>query len=176
MEIYLIRHTTLNIESGICYGQSNIDVSDNFKKEVLAIKQKLPKNKKIKLYASPLLRCYKLASEISKTVFLDSRLKELNFGTWENKPWNSIPRSETDPWMANFVFEKPPNGESYLELQNRMIDFYSMLKKNYTQNESIIIVSHAGPIRALLSYLREIDLKDSFNIKIDYGQIFKISH
>ena len=33
MLIHLIRHTTPDIETGICYGQTDLDVSDSFEKE-----------------------------------------------------------------------------------------------------------------------------------------------
>lgn len=176
MEIYLIRHTTPNIEKGICYGQTNIDVTSSFYEEVKNIKKQVLLKQNSKIYSSPLLRCYKLASQLGNLVFTDSRLKEVNFGTWENKSWDSIPKKEIDPWMANFVTEKPTEGESYIELQNRVIDFFRVLTKESNQNDSIIIVTHAGPMRAFLSYIQKIELIDSFNIKIKYGQVFKIKY
>ena len=42
MEIYLIRHTTPNIEKGICYGQADLDITETFLEEVEAIKPHLP--------------------------------------------------------------------------------------------------------------------------------------
>ena len=44
MEIYLIRHTTPNIAKGICYGQTDLDITDTFEQEVVRIKPHLPKN------------------------------------------------------------------------------------------------------------------------------------
>ncbi len=176
MEIYLIRHTTPDIEKGICYGQTNIGVTNSFFKEVDAIKKQLSENKNYKVYSSPLFRCYKLATELGNPIFTDSRLKELNFGKWENIPWDNIPKKEIDPWMKDFVTEKPTEGESYIELKNRVIDFFNSLTKEDTSSKKLIIVCHAGPMRAFLSHIQNIDLKDSFTIKIDYGQVFKIKH
>ena len=176
MEIYLIRHTTPDIEKGICYGQTNIGVTNTFYKEVKIIKNQLPGNINYKIYSSPLIRCYKLAAELGNPIFIDSRLKELNFGKWENTNWDTIPKKEIDPWMSNFVTEKPTNGESYIELEKRVVNFFKSLKDQSNQNYNIIIVSHAGPIRAFLSHIQNINLKDSFNIKIDYGQLFKVQY
>lgn len=169
MEIYLVRHTTPNIEKGICYGQSDIGITDSFSSEVKNIHQKIPLSKISKVYSSPLQRCRLLAETFEKEIAIDDRLKELNFGDWELKPWDSIHSRELDPWMNDFVNVTVPNGESYIMLQKRMVEFFNSLDIN--SDAKNIIVSHAGPIRALLAYLRHIELKDSFDIKIAYGEV-----
>ena len=40
MRIYFLRHTTLDIEDNIFYGQTDVDVSSNFINEVKIIKKK----------------------------------------------------------------------------------------------------------------------------------------
>ena len=74
--------------------------------------------------------------------------------------------------MADFVYEKPPNGESYVELDKRANEAFNEIIKHSTSNK--IIVTHAGVIRAIIARLINIDLKDSFKIKLEYGQIIKI--
>jgi len=74
--------------------------------------------------------------------------------------------------MNDFVNVVVPNGESYTILQKRILEFYNSL--NHTANKKIVIVSHAGPIRALLAHIQKIDLKDSFTIKVAYGQVIRI--
>ena len=44
MDIYIIRHTTPDIAKGICYGQTNLELTDDFQAESDAILSKLPKN------------------------------------------------------------------------------------------------------------------------------------
>ena len=60
MEIYLIRHTTPAVGKGICYGQTDLDITDSFKEEVAAIIPHLPDNIQT-VFSSPLQRCKKLA-------------------------------------------------------------------------------------------------------------------
>ena len=62
MTITLIRHTSVNVPSGICYGQSDVDVSGNFEFEAPIVKDKLASNRFDAVYSSPLQRCEKLAS------------------------------------------------------------------------------------------------------------------
>lgn len=172
MEIYLVRHTTPNVEKGICYGQSDLGVVDSFSSEVENIHAQIPSDNIAKVYSSPLLRCKLLAETFQKQVIYDDRLKELNFGDWELKPWNAINSKELDPWMKDFVNTKVPNGESYVDLQKRMLDFF--LSLDHTIDEKNIIVSHAGVIRSLIAYIQDIALKDSFSIALDYGHIITL--
>lgn len=171
MGIYLVRHTTPNIEKGICYGQTDLNITATFEEEFDKIKQQIPLQKEIKLYSSPLLRCKVLAESFDKEVIYDDRLKELDFGDWEMKAWDAIPKKELDPWMQDFVNVAVPNGESYVQLWNRVKAFFSAIDDI---DQQIIIVTHAGPMRAILAHHRRILLKDSFSIKIKYGEVFKI--
>ncbi len=172
MEIYLVRHTTPNIEKGICYGQSDLGITDSFLSEVEKIHEQIPIKEISKVYSSPLQRCKLLAKTFKKEITFDNRLKELNFGDWELQPWDAIHSNVLDPWMKDFVNIQVPNGESYVMLQQRILNFYNSLE--LISEEKIIIVTHAGPMRALLSNIRQIDLKDSFAIKIAYGEVIVI--
>ncbi|WP_035095333.1 alpha-ribazole phosphatase [Aquimarina megaterium] len=172
MEIYLVRHTTPNIEKGICYGQSDIGITNTFTAEVEKIHQSIPVHEITTIYSSPLQRCKLLAQTFKKEIIYDHRLKELNFGDWELQPWDAIHSSEIDPWMNDFVNVQVPNGESYIKLQERILDFYTSL--DHISEEKIVVITHAGPMRALLAKLQQIELKDSFSIKIAYGEVFNI--
>lgn len=173
MDIYLVRHTTPKIEQGICYGQSDLELADDFPRAFKNIVVQLPNTKNFKVISSPLKRCTTLANQLSNRILLDDRLKELNFGDWELKAWNDIPEADINPWMNDFVNVATPNGESYLQLSSRINAFFEDLIISKA-DMNIIIVSHAGPIRALLSKLMDISLKDSFNIKINYGDVFHL--
>ncbi len=171
MELYLIRHTTPDIAKGICYGQSDIGVTDTFDYESQQIIKQLPTTID-RVYSSPLQRCSLLAQTLQKPITYDNRLQELNFGDWELMPWDAIPQKDLQPWMDDFVNVSVPNGESYTTLQHRVLDFINALQHDPTAK--IAIVSHAGPIRALLAHLRAIPLVDSFNtIRINYGEVVK---
>lgn len=173
MEIYLIRHTTPDIEKGICYGQTDLDLVVHYAQEFENVKSKISNNKHFIVYSSPLKRCSLLAKQFNNDVMFDARLKELNFGDWEMKSWNDIPEEDMNTWMKDFVNVSVPNGESYAELTSRVIDFFETFN-NLDTNKTFIVVSHAGPIRALLSTILKIPLKESFKIKINYGDVFQL--
>ena len=173
MEIYLIRHTTPNIEKGICFGQSDLDLDENYASEFKTIQSKIPITGSIKVFSSPLKRCSLLAKQFSNEVHYDKRLKELELGNWEMKLRDATPEKELTPWMSNFVNTTVPGGESYIQLASRVKAFFEDIL-NSGAKENLIIIAHAGPMRAFLSSILDIDLKDSFNIKINYGDIFHL--
>ncbi len=173
MEIFLVRHTTPNIEKGICYGHANIGVTASFDKERKHILAALENISNAKIYSSPLQRCKALAASFGEKVYYDDRLKELNFGDWELQAWDKISKSEIDPWMHDFVHVKTTNGESYKDLEKRALTFFREVVLSEAGNK--IIVTHAGVIRAIVASLEGIDLKDSFSILLDYGQVISIA-
>jgi len=173
MEIYLVRHTTPKIEKGICYGQSDIDVQDSFKDELAVIKKYIHINKRdFEVYSSPLIRCEKLAQCFSTKITFDKRLMEVNFGDWELQPWGTINEVELNKWMGNFVTIAPPNGESYVQLSERVHKAFDTIVNDSEKDK--IIVAHGGVIRSIVAKIKYIDLKDSFSIKIPYGHVIKL--
>lgn len=175
MEIYLVRHTETVCEKGICYGQSDVDIITPFDEIFDGIISKLPSEALI--FSSPLQRCVILAKHIQKNIEAisyqeDERLQEMNFGDWELKSWNEIPPEELNPWMEDFVNIKVSNGESFVELHERVGHFLS--DKISKIKRPIIIVAHAGIIRSILCHQSSLPLKDAFNNKVDFGEVIKI--
>ena len=174
MEIILIRHTTPDIAKGICYGQADIPLADTFAEEIIPIlKENELNNSNTVYFSSPLQRCKLLAQKLSDTINFDNRLKELDFGDWELKKWNDINKNELDIWMNDFVNVSTTNGESYLDLHSRTVTFLNEIK--LLEKEKAVIVTHAGVIRSLWSYINNSPLEKSFDLKLDYGHIIKFT-
>ena len=83
MKITLIRHTRVAVETGICYGWSDVGVAPSFETEASRVKENISNERFDIVYSSPLSRCRKLAAFCGfHEPILDDRLKELNFGEW----------------------------------------------------------------------------------------------
>lgn len=173
MEIYLIRHTATVCDKGICYGHSDVDLAPTFEMELKVIKNKLSNIEDLVFFSSPLKRCSILAQRLTNSsVYIDDRLKELNFGDWELKSWNSIDKHELQKWINDYVNVTCPNGESLTDLYNRSVNFVKDLKEK--KYEKLAIITHAGVIRSIISYIIEIPITKMFSIQLDYGSITKI--
>jgi alpha-ribazole phosphatase len=174
LKLTLIRHTSLQIAPGVCYGQTDVDVSVNFMQEVLITQKKLSNMAIDAVFCSPLQRCVKLAEALKlSNVMQDDRLKELHFGDWEMQAWDDIPRDYFDEWAQNYAHMPPPNGETFNQLQTRGIAFINeILCQHHKQH--VLIVTHGGMIRALLAYVLSMELKSLFRFNIDYGSLTQL--
>ena len=89
MALWIVRHATPLIASGVCYGA--LDVAADTQHTLLAahaLSQAIPLN--CKVWVSPLQRCMQLVDALSDIrpelkLQIDTRLREMDFGTWEGR-------------------------------------------------------------------------------------------
>jgi len=174
MLIHLIRHTTPAIEPGICYGQSDLDLTQSFDQERDTVLSKLH-NEYDALFTSPLRRCAKLAQSISaKQRASDERLMEYNFGDWELLPWDQFKSDASIHWMNNFVDQPAPNGDSILSMQARVNDFFDELfQQDY---KSVAVVTHSGVQRLLHARVLQTPLENMFSLQLDFGAVMELKY
>jgi alpha-ribazole phosphatase len=172
MEIYLIRHTSVVVGPSVCYGQADVPLASTFEAEAITILNRLAPVSA--WFTSPATRCTRLAHYLasaqgSTAPVEDERLWELSFGSWELRAWSDIPRSESDPWALDFVHKAPPGGETLSQLSDRVKCF---VEDVVTSGKGRLgIVTHAGPIRAMLSYVTGSPLDQLFRFHIGYGSV-----
>jgi len=163
MEIYLIRHTAVAVEQGVCYGQKDVDLSETYPEELEAVKKNLDGVEFDKIYTSPLSRAKKLANDIyPDQAEEEKRLMELHFGDWEGKVWDEIKDPFLEKWMEDFVNLKCSNGESFVMLRDRVLEFWNELKAQ--DHNKVAVFTHGGVIRTIQAIEENIKLEDSFNI------------
>ena len=103
MKITLIRHTRVAVETGICYGWSDVGVAPSFETEASRVKENISNQQFDIVYSSPLSRCRKLAAFCGfHEPILDDRLKELNFGEWEMKKWDDLTDPRLELWYKDW--------------------------------------------------------------------------
>lgn len=170
MAIVFVRHTPVKVDTGICYGQSDVSPVDNFKDYIPPLKKQLEKYTFNNVYSSPLVRCKMLAlATVTDPIIFDDRLKELDFGDWELKSWDYIYNycSFSKQWFADFVNEKVPDGESFLEQYNRVVEFLCSLN---TSTDTLVF-THAGVIRCAYAYFNNVPLGDVFSKEVPYAEV-----
>lgn len=175
-DIYLIRHTTPAVAKGICYGQTDLDVTESFEEEAEGIRPFLPADIAA-VYSSPLQRCSRLARHLfpGHTIALKPELMELHCGTWEMQPWDELPKEEIDPWMADFVNVRVPGGESYRDLHERVIRCFTGIAESGSRGPQAI-VAHGGVLRSILSGITGTPLIDSFKVfSLHYGCVVRVN-
>ena len=178
MELYLIRHTAV-AAAGLCYGHHDVPLADTFGTEAAQLRAKLPGSAPgWRVLSSPAARCRRLADALwpaPAAVTEDARLRELHFGTWENRPWAELPAEELNPWMADFVTLAPPGGESFAELHVRTGALLAELLAAPAA-APVALVAHAGVVRSLLCHALGLPLAQAFQLNIDFASVSGLHH
>ena len=173
MEVHLIRHTTPDISTDICYGQSEVPLAQSFVIEKNWLLKQLDSQYDA-VFSSPLSRCTQLAQQIPSQFYqTDARLLEMNFGRWELQKWNDIAPESLNLWMNDFVNRQVDSGESLRLMSQRVIAFIEELLEQSYQN--VVVVTHAGVIRIFWAWVLEIPLQNIFRLKIGYGEIYTLT-
>lgn len=163
MILHLVRHPRPRVEAGICYGQLDL-VAENVEAAADALRPRLLSG--LPVWSSPLQRCRHLAEALHPSPRLDVRLAEINFGDWEGRPWDAIPRQQIDAWASDVAHFVPPGGESPFMLQQRALDFVAGLVV-----PEAVLVTHAGVIRVLLAHWRNLPPERWSELVFDYGSL-----
>jgi alpha-ribazole phosphatase len=166
MILHLIRHPKPLVRPGICYGRLDIS-AENFEAVAEGLRANLPSG--LPLWSSPLQRCRKLAELLNPNLTVDDRLMEMDFGVWEGRSWDDIPRPELDAWAADVAGYAPPGGESPFALQQRALDFVAALKV-----QEAVIVTHAGVIRTLLAHWQGLPPARWTELVFGYGSCTRV--
>ncbi len=171
MEIYLIRHTTPAVPKDMIYGRTDVALAATFDAEKEIVLSKLPPDLNA-VYTSPSARCTQLAACLLKQFSPDERLYEFNFGCWEGKTWATVDPQESAPWMQDFVNVCTPEGESMLQMQERVMSFW--IELNQQPYQKVAVVTHGGVIRLILATIRNVPLASSFDMHVNFGEVILV--
>ena len=148
MKLHLVRHPQPEAPQGLCYGASDIAVPDAELARVHAALHAAGLPGKLPVIASPLQRCALLARRIKPAdLRFDARLAEMDFGSWELRAWDAIPRQEVDAWAADLLHYRPGGGECVLDVARRVATFMNDLLQ--AGHAEALLIGHAGTIRLL---------------------------
>lgn len=170
MELHLIRHTSVAVPLGTCYGQTDVPLADTFTVEAALVHRSIKHHHYDKVYCSPLSRCTRLANFCGHpSPTIDSRLMEMNFGSWENQRWDEITDPHLTRWFESWISQRTTNGESFNDLCERSTSFIESIRNS--EEQKIAIFTHAGFIRATWVTTQQYTPQEAFNRKIAYGEV-----
>jgi len=175
MRLTCVRHgqTAWNA-IGRFQGQSDIPLDIVGREEAEAVRLALRDERFDSAVASDLVRAAETAGIILRgrqlALVLDARWRELDFGAWDGLAWSEV--IATHPELPNSAqpsapgFE-PPGGESFDHLTMRISAAFSDLTRS-SSAESVLIVTHAGPLHALMNVL---GLSEALSVRFLPGSI-----
>jgi len=183
--IYYIRHgeTSWNAQ-GRLQGVQDIPLNDLGRKQAAAAGNILldlfardgRDQSQLDFVASPLIRARAtmelVRGELKLPVAgyaLDDRLREIGYGKWEGSTLPEMQvadpvlyaKRQTEKWTVS-----PPGGESYVEVQARMQDWYASLRSD------TVAVAHGGTARALMVALGIETPLSAADLTIEQGAVY----
>lgn len=127
------------------------------------------------VYCSPLSRAVKSAEIIADayglTPLISPDLMERHFGIWEGMSYTEIKEKypeEFEAWANNPLIYSPTNGESTLEVRDRIIPALENIISKHN-GESIAIVAHGGVNRIILCHILGVPLENIFRVEQNFG-------
>ena len=163
--ILLVRHGTTATTGTVLPGRApGLHLSEKGQAQAVVVAERLTElgKKPVALYSSPLERTRETAAPLASALHLktqiDRGLLECDFGAWTGKrlsilrkraEWRSVQNSP-----SSFRF---PQGESFSEMQLRVWSTLERLAAKH-RNRTIVVVSHADPIKAAVTYAQGVPL------------------
>ncbi len=175
-KLILVRHavTDDNMLSKLS-GHIDSKISEEGQIQINKITDYLRNEKIDKIYTTTSTRTkdtVKYLAEVNRINIKESEsLKEINFGDFEGKDFKEIQKNYPDEFnkMISEGYEyRYPNGESLIDCYERVSQKIKLILEEAEDNSTILICSHAGTIRNILTYL----ISDTF----EYHWNFKISN
>ncbi|MGA1332843.1 MAG: MSMEG_4193 family putative phosphomutase [Ilumatobacteraceae bacterium] len=156
--VLLVRHGTTPTTGKVLPGRAHgLHLSDKGREQAQRAADRIAEMGSVHtVYASPLERARETAAPIAralrKSVRIERGLLECDFGQWTGaslkrlykKPeWTTVQRTP-----SAFRF---PDGESFLEMQNRIVSAVDTIRRRHT-GKTVVCVSHADPIKAYVAH------------------------
>jgi len=175
MKITLVRHAEVIEEYiGKYNGHIDIPISENGKQQAKELAEKLSHIKFDKIYCSDLLRAKQTLEQfkLNQEVIYSDQLREKSWGKDEGKSFDDIIADGRE--YKNFEqWIDVLDGESITDYKNKIENYFNnIIFKNKKNN--ILVITHSGVIKTLLSVLNNSSLEESFKISLPYANSIEI--
>jgi len=180
VRLFLVRHAEAIANPELRYlGSRDDPLTARGQWQALQLAQALTPLALAAVYTSPLTRAVATAMPIADargmSIILDPRLVEAAMGTWEGlRRTEILARSSEDAvhhqrWEADPTCA-PPGGESLAAVQARVVACVHDLTERHA-GAAVVLVSHVGPIKALLCTAMEVPLTAAQRMFLDSATI-----
>jgi len=180
--LYLLRHGAIDRSKADCFiGQTDPPLSPEGRLQACSWRKELQNVAFTAAWASDLKRTTETAGiifeERVKCVKTSKQLREIHLGEWDGVPRDHVRKVHAELWRArgkNLAEFKPPGGESFRELQKRVVS--QVMRIATDSSGKVCIVTHAGVIRVLICHFLQIPLSNLLRLRLDYGSLSLVSY
>ncbi len=156
-KLYVVRHgqTEWNVLKKM-QGSIDIPLNENGIAQAEQTKNNLKNIDFDIILCSPLARARQTAQTINKeknlNIIFDDRLRERNYGEFEGASKASFNYNDFWAYNKNLKYQKAENVQDFF---GRISDFLDDIKNKYP-NKSVLVVCHAGVIKAIECYANKM--------------------
>ena len=164
--LILVRHGESNANgNGFFAGQLDIGLSQRGLQQAELTAQYIRENYHVDaIYSSDLQRAYHTALPIAKACDVEiialPQLREIFAGEWQGVTFDELQTRYSDSfcvWRNNIGKAQPPNGESVEALSDRIWNAVQEIVRK-EEGKTVVIVTHATPIRTLMCRIKGMEL------------------
>lgn len=172
----LVRHGHAdNVGSAVNGRNPGIGLTEQGRREVGALAERLRGAGLTAVYASPLERARSTAEPLAEAagteVVVREELNELDYGQWTGKSFSEL---DADPrWRAFNSFRggmRIPGGETMLEVQARVAGLMLELRASHPEGR-VALVTHADTIRAALTHFLGLPMDFFLRLAVDTASV-----
>jgi broad specificity phosphatase PhoE len=179
-EVILIRHAESEGAGRYLGRRSDPPLNAKGRAQAEALAKRLMGEPLAAIYSSPLRRALDTAEAIaafhSLEVNLVADLAELDFGAWDGLSYSEIQSRDPERlarWLADPVTIHPPSGETLAHMSQRVVAATQAIVAAHLEG-AVAIVSHGGPIRALVCHALGLPLEAHRRIRQDLAAITRL--
>lgn len=164
--IYIIRHgqTDWNLSRRL-QGHNSVPLNETGRQEAENARKKINSLEIDKIISSDLLRARQTAEivnkDLCKNIFLDSRLRSVNYGMLDGR---YIPEISQEEWA---IYNSTPEKFAAESVESVFLRIKSFFDEQFSMKENVLVVAHGGTLRILSYYLsnRDTFIKEVYESK-----------
>ncbi|MDP2893144.1 MAG: histidine phosphatase family protein [Sulfurimonas sp.] len=173
MKLTLVRHTEVEERYQNCYnGHNEIGLSKKGYMQAKELAKKLDILGFDAVFCSDLPRAketLKHSLHAKNAIFTD-KLREKSWGKHEGLSFDEIISDGEIKYVDFLQWIEALDGEPHEEYIKRVEQFFFEFLPSLNK-ESVLVITHAGVIRVLLSIINNITLEEAFAIKVENGSL-----
>jgi broad specificity phosphatase PhoE len=173
---FLVRHAAHDqVGSVLCGRMTGVNLGSVGREQARRLAVRLENESVASIQSSALERARQtaepVAARVAQRVELNEGLMEIDFGAWSGRRFDDL---ERDPGWASWnkarAVSRPPDGETMLEAQARIVGAMERLGRAYP-DRAVVLVSHGDVIKAALLYHLGLPIDAFARFDIDAASI-----
>jgi len=175
-QLILVRHglTDWNVERRLL-GRIDIGLNEQGRAQAQAAAEALKPFPVRAIVSSPQVRARETAAPIAAAHALEVEIEPAFDEVWLSEAWQgkTVDELRDDPEMERFVSDpagRSPRIESIGEVQDRTVVAVERLRRDRA-GETVVVVSHGDPLRAIVAYYVGLPLADFRRLLIENGSV-----